>query len=99
MWTKTFAMIGSAFVAVFVVPVLMVLLLKRPKMMNPDQMDGKCRRQRDTEDEKNDPYLMLNAKAIPPVSQAVHGIRLTQRAVLTTLLRVLHQFNPWKSTP
>lgn len=27
-WTKTFAMIGSAFVAVFVVPVLMVLLLK-----------------------------------------------------------------------
>src|SRR5688572_18333572 len=27
-WTKTFAMIGSAFVAVFVVPVMMVLLLK-----------------------------------------------------------------------
>ena len=27
-WTKTFAMIGSALVAVFVVPVLMVLLLK-----------------------------------------------------------------------
>lgn len=27
-WTKTFAMLGSAFVAVFVVPVLMVLLLK-----------------------------------------------------------------------
>lgn len=27
-WTKTFAMIGSMFVAVFVVPVLMVLLLK-----------------------------------------------------------------------
>lgn len=27
-WTKTFAMIGSAFVAIFLVPVLMVLLLK-----------------------------------------------------------------------
>ena len=27
-WTKTFAMIGSAFVAVIVVPVLMVFLLK-----------------------------------------------------------------------
>ena len=27
-WTKTFAMIGSAFVVVFLVPVLMVMLLK-----------------------------------------------------------------------
>ena len=27
-WTKTFAMIGSAFVAIFLVPVLMVVLLK-----------------------------------------------------------------------
>jgi Cu(I)/Ag(I) efflux system membrane protein CusA/SilA len=37
-WTKTFAMIGSAFVAVFVVPVLMVLLLKgkvRPEKKHP----------------------------------------------------------------
>lgn len=37
-WTKTFAMIGSAFVAVFVVPVLMVLLLKgsvRPESAHP----------------------------------------------------------------
>lgn len=37
-WTKTFAMIGSAFVAVFVVPVLMVLLLKgkvRPESKHP----------------------------------------------------------------
>ena len=37
-WTKTFAMIGSAFVAVFVVPVLMVLLLKgsvRPESRHP----------------------------------------------------------------
>ncbi|MFC0775022.1 efflux RND transporter permease subunit [Terrimonas alba] len=37
-WTKTFAMIGSAFVAVFVVPVLMVLLLKgrvRPEKEHP----------------------------------------------------------------
>jgi copper/silver efflux system protein len=37
-WTKTFAMIGSAFVAVFVVPVLMVLLLKgevRPETKHP----------------------------------------------------------------
>ncbi len=37
-WTKTFAMIGSAFVAVFVVPVLMVLLLKgkvRPEKNHP----------------------------------------------------------------
>ena len=37
-WTKTFAMIGSAFVAVFVVPVLMVLLLKgkvRPENRHP----------------------------------------------------------------
>lgn len=37
-WTKTFAMIGSAFVAVFVVPVLMVMLLKgkvRPESKHP----------------------------------------------------------------
>jgi copper/silver efflux system protein len=37
-WTKTFAMIGSAFVAVFLVPVLMVLLLKgkvRPESKHP----------------------------------------------------------------
>jgi Cu(I)/Ag(I) efflux system membrane protein CusA/SilA len=37
-WTKTFAMIGSAFVAVFVVPVLMVLLLKgkvKPESKHP----------------------------------------------------------------
>ena len=37
-WTKTFAMIGSAFVAVFLVPVLMVLLLKgkvRPEKNHP----------------------------------------------------------------
>jgi copper/silver efflux system protein len=37
-WTKTFAMIGSAFVAVVVVPVLMVLLLKgkvRPESKHP----------------------------------------------------------------
>lgn len=37
-WTKTFAMIGSALVAVFVVPVLMVLLLKgnvRPEKRHP----------------------------------------------------------------
>ncbi|MGZ8517276.1 MAG: efflux RND transporter permease subunit [Chitinophagaceae bacterium] len=37
-WTKTFAMIGSAFVALFVVPVLMVLLLKgkvRPEKKHP----------------------------------------------------------------
>ncbi len=37
-WTKTFAMIGSAFVAVFVVPALMVLLLKgkvRPEKKHP----------------------------------------------------------------
>jgi copper/silver efflux system protein len=37
-WTKTFAMIGSAFVAVFVVPVLMVFLLKgkvRPESRHP----------------------------------------------------------------
>lgn len=37
-WTKTFAMIGSAFVAVFVVPVLMVLFLKgkvRPESKHP----------------------------------------------------------------
>src|SRR5687767_6634454 len=37
-WTKTFAMIGSAFVAIFVVPVLMVLLLKgkvRPESKHP----------------------------------------------------------------
>src|SRR5688572_9829456 len=37
-WTKTFAMIGSAFVAVFVVPVLMVVLLKgkiRPEKKHP----------------------------------------------------------------
>lgn len=37
-WTKTFAMIGSAIIAVFVVPVLMVLLLKgkvRPESRHP----------------------------------------------------------------
>ncbi len=37
-WTKTFAMIGSAFVAVFLVPVLMVFLLKgniRPESKHP----------------------------------------------------------------
>ncbi len=37
-WTKTFAMIGSAFVAIFVVPVLMVMLLKgkiRPESKHP----------------------------------------------------------------
>src|SRR5215213_9938000 len=37
-WTKTFAMIGSAFVAVFVVPVLMSFLLKgkvRPENKHP----------------------------------------------------------------
>lgn len=37
-WTKTFAMVGSAFVAVFVVPVLMVLLLKgriKPEAKHP----------------------------------------------------------------
>lgn len=37
-WTKTFAMMGSAFVAVFVVPVLMVLLLKgkvKPEAKHP----------------------------------------------------------------
>lgn len=37
-WTKTFAMIGSAFVAVFVVPVLMTILLKghiRPESRHP----------------------------------------------------------------
>ena len=37
-WTKTFAMIGSMFVAVFVVPVLMALLLKgkiRPEAKHP----------------------------------------------------------------
>ena len=37
-WTKTFAMIGSAFVAVFVVPVLMVLFLKgkvKPENKHP----------------------------------------------------------------
>ena len=37
-WTKTFAMIGSAFVVVFLVPVLMVLLLKgkvRPESKHP----------------------------------------------------------------
>ena len=37
-WTKTFAMIGSAFVAVFLVPVLMVMLLKgkvRPESRHP----------------------------------------------------------------
>ena len=37
-WTKTFAMMGSAVVAVFVVPVLMVLLLKgkvRPERKHP----------------------------------------------------------------
>jgi copper/silver efflux system protein len=37
-WTKTFAMIGSAFVAVIVVPVLMVFLLKgkvRPESKHP----------------------------------------------------------------
>lgn len=37
-WTKTFAMIGSAFVAVFLVPVLMVTLLKgkvRPESKHP----------------------------------------------------------------
>jgi len=37
-WTKTFAMIGSAFVAVFLVPVLMVIFLKgkiRPESKHP----------------------------------------------------------------
>lgn len=37
-WTKTFAMVGSAFVAIIVVPVLMVLLLKgkvRPESRHP----------------------------------------------------------------
>lgn len=37
-WTKTFAMIGSAFVAIFLVPVLMVFLLKgkvRPESTHP----------------------------------------------------------------
>jgi copper/silver efflux system protein len=37
-WTKTFAMIGSAFVAIFLVPVLMVILLKgkvRPEIKHP----------------------------------------------------------------
>ena len=37
-WTKTFAMIGSAFVAIFLVPVLMVMLLKgkiRPESKHP----------------------------------------------------------------
>ncbi len=37
-WTKTFAMIGSAFVAIFLVPVLMVILLKgkvRPENKHP----------------------------------------------------------------
>ena len=37
-WTKTFAMIGSAFVAIFLVPVLMVTLLKgevRPETKHP----------------------------------------------------------------
>jgi Cu(I)/Ag(I) efflux system membrane protein CusA/SilA len=37
-WTKTFAMIGSAFVAIFLVPVLMVVLLKgkvRPESKHP----------------------------------------------------------------
>ena len=37
-WTKTFAMIGSAFVAIFLVPVLMVILLKgkvRPESKHP----------------------------------------------------------------
>ena len=37
-WTKTFAMIGSMFVAVVVVPVLMVMLLKgkvRPESKHP----------------------------------------------------------------
>lgn len=37
-WTKTFAMIGSAFVVVFLVPVLMVMLLKgkiRPESKHP----------------------------------------------------------------
>ena len=37
-WTKSFAMIGSAFVAVFLVPVLMVVLLKgkiRPESKHP----------------------------------------------------------------
>src|SRR5687767_13191696 len=37
-WTKTFAMIGSALVAIFVVPVLMVFLLKgkvRPEKKHP----------------------------------------------------------------
>ncbi|MDO8367247.1 MAG: efflux RND transporter permease subunit [Saprospiraceae bacterium] len=37
-WTKTFAMIGSAFVVVFLVPVLMVILLKgkvRPESKHP----------------------------------------------------------------
>ena len=37
-WTKTFAMVGSAFVAIFLVPVLMVILLKgkvRPESKHP----------------------------------------------------------------
>lgn len=37
-WTKTFAMIGSAFVAIFLVPVLMIFLLKgkiRPESKHP----------------------------------------------------------------
>jgi len=37
-WTKTFAMIGSAFVAIFLVPVLMTILLKgkiRPESKHP----------------------------------------------------------------
>ena len=37
-WTKTFAMIGSAFVAIFLVPVLMVILLKgkvKPETKHP----------------------------------------------------------------
>ena len=37
-WTKTFAMIGSALVAIFLVPVLMVVLLKgkvRPESKHP----------------------------------------------------------------
>lgn len=37
-WTKTFAMIGSAFVAIFLVPVLMVILLKgkiKPENKHP----------------------------------------------------------------
>src|SRR5687768_10538072 len=37
-WTKTFAMIGSAFVAIFLVPVLMVIFLKgkvRPERKHP----------------------------------------------------------------